>query len=101
MDTEIVLWLFGASITLQVAIIGAIWKHKGDVHKALFDKIAAQEKALNDFRVEVAKEYVTREALKEVGDRLGKAFSDGLHEVSTSLNNLAKEFHEHQLEDRK
>ena len=101
MTQELALWLFGATITILVALLGAMWRHSSAVHKDLFDKLAKQEKAHNDFRVEVAKEYVAKEDMEKLGARLEKALADGLHEVTTSLNNLATQFHEHQLEDRR
>lgn len=100
MSTEIILWLFGAVITILGLVLGAMWKHTGIIHKTLFDKVSDQEKAHNDFRVEVAKEYVAKEDMEKLGTRLEKALADGLHEVSTSLANLSQQFHNHQLEDR-
>lgn len=101
MTQELALWLFGAVITILGLVLGAMWRHSSEIHKALFAKMSEQERAFNNFRVEVAQRYVTTEVLDKSVARLEKAFVDGLHEVSTSLNSLATQFHEHQLEDRR
>lgn len=101
MTQELALWLFGATITILVALLGAMWRHSSEIHKALFAKLGEQERAFNNFRVEVAQKYVTTEVLDKSVARLEKAFVDGLHEVTASLNSLATQFHEHQLEDRR
>ena len=97
-NMEVLTWALGLICTVLLGVLSAIWKHKNDVHKEIFNRLVAQEQALNEFKIKVAEKYATAEMVKELTAKLEKALVDGLHEVSTSLNKLAEEFHEHQLE---
>lgn len=101
METETVLWLFGSTITILGLILGAIWRHKSEVHKSLFDRLKALEDKQSKFEVKVAETYVSTANMDKVVERLERVLTNGLHEVSASLNSLATQFHEHQLEDRR
>lgn len=94
---EILTWALGLMNAGLIAVLTAMWKHKDATHNAMWQEIKANTKALADFRVEVAEKYVSAKTMEQFERRIVHA----LEEVTTSVNNLARELHEHQLETKR
>lgn len=66
----IVGWVVGALGIVLMFLIGAVWQIVTTKILAAELETARLDVALNDFRVEVAKEYVSRQTLRDMLDQI-------------------------------
>jgi hypothetical protein len=97
LDTQVVLWIFGASQTVTLAAISAMWAHKNKAHDAMWQQIHANARENAALRVHIAEKYVSLETMEKSMGKMEKIVLRALEEVNASLDNLAREFHQHQI----
>lgn len=88
MEREIVLWIFGAIITVMGLVIGHVLMRIGKQD----DRIANAEKGIGELRAHVAENYVRGHEIAEV-----KAIAEQIRiEMTTSIQGLRTEV-QHQV----
>ena len=67
---QVIGWIVGGLGIATVALIGAVWQVMAAKIAAASDEIARVDQALNKFQIEVAREYVSRQTLRDMLEQI-------------------------------
>ncbi len=93
-NTHVFMWALGIFNTVLMAVFSAFWRHSGDVHKELFTKYNFLHETLVNYRISVAKEYVSIEAFRNGLERMERLNSQWFEEIDKKFDTFSQQLYE-------